>query len=64
MNIDDRELAGLGREKAKRAAKKKNDAFRRQLHERRMRQRELMKLRLASLAAAAAWVSVGIRWLH
>lgn len=65
MDISDWEPAGLAREKARRKIRRKNDAFRQRLQQQQEAQRrETAKLRLASCAAAAAWLCVAVECLR
>ncbi len=60
------EIEGLAEERIRREAKKRNDAFRRRLQERKAarHQKIRLKLALAILAAILAWAFAATRFFH
>lgn len=66
MNKVQWEIEGLAEERIKREAKRRNDAFRRRLAQRKAERHAAarLKLRVATLAATASWTFVAIRLLH
>ena len=64
MELFDAELSPAARQRLRRQAKKKNEAFRRRLDEKKAEQREITHLKLATAAAAMSWALVGIQLIR
>lgn len=64
MDMFDGELSPAARQRLRRQAKKRNEAFRRRLDEMKEAKREVRKLKLASAAAAMSWALVGIQLIR
>jgi hypothetical protein len=66
MDMFDGELshATITMQRMRRQAKKKNEAFRRRLDEKKAENREVTHLKLATAAAAMSWALVGIQLIR
>lgn len=64
MDMFDGELSPAARQRQRRQAKKRNEAFRRRLDEMKEARREVQRLKLASAAAAMSWALVGIQLIR
>lgn len=64
MDMFDRELSHAATQRMRRQAKKKNEAFRRRLDEKKTVNREVTHLKLATAAAAMSWALVGIQLIR
>lgn len=65
MQDDEREIDGALHEYSRRQTRRRNDAFRRRMQERKKReQHEAMRLYMASGAAVLSWCFAGIQFLR
>jgi hypothetical protein len=64
METFDGEMSAAARTRRRRQARKKNEAFRIRLEERKEARREVQRLKLATAAAAMSWVLVGLQLMR